>query len=365
MNKKIILVTLFDDNNIGNRLQNYALQKILMSYGIEVVTLNNGYTTQPTLKMTVKAWIQSVLGILGLKNCRRKYQKYIADKKRRTANIEFDRNNIKKIININNDQAFQIDWSEYEVAIAGSDQIWHKWREEDDELPYYYLQFMPPEKRCAYAASFGFEEFPDKDLEQHEKGLKGMRYISCREQSGCDLIKGVIGKEVPRVLDPTLLMKAEEWRKIEGQASDFAKNQKNYAFLYFLGEQTDEYNVYMEQIVRTKDIERIIDFSDYTNSDICECGPSDFLSLIDNARYVFTDSFHCTVFSLLFEKEFTVFRRKQIGFEKMFGRVEDLLASKGKLQHIYGGSKKEATNDFDDLYLCSMQYIDKILNIIS
>ena len=365
MNKKLLLVTLFDDNNIGNRLQNYALQQVLMSHGAEVTILDNGYTTQPSAKMMVKAWVKGLLGMLGNEKYSQKYLKYWADNRKRHANIEFDKKNLVDILKIHNKQAFYTDWSGYGAAIAGSDQIWHKWREDDDELPFYYLQFVPFEKRFAYAASFGFEEFPDKDLEQHEKGLKGMRYISCREQSGCDLIKGVIGKEVPRVLDPTLLMKAEEWRKIEEQASNFAKNKKNYAFLYFLGEQTDEYKVYMEQIMKTEGIESIIDFSDYTNRNICECGPSDFLSLIDNARYIFTDSFHCTVFSLFFEKEFTAFRRKQIGFEKMFGRIEDLLASKGKLQHIYGGSTKEATNDFDDLYLCSMQYIDKILNIIS
>ena len=62
---------------------------------------------------------------------------------------------------MSNALSFQNDWSSYDLAIAGSDQIWHKWREDEKELPYYYLQFMPQDKRVAYAASFGFEEFPE------------------------------------------------------------------------------------------------------------------------------------------------------------------------------------------------------------
>lgn len=83
--------------------------------------------------------------------------------------------------------------------------------------------------------------------------------------------------------------------------------------------------------------------------------------MINNAEYVFTDSFHCTVFSVLFNKEFTVFRRQQAGFENMFGRIEDLLASKNALEHIYGGTAIEPTNDFDKLYDASIAYLEDIL----
>ena len=359
--KKILLVTLFDDNNIGNRLQNYALLQVLQSRGVEVTVLNNSYTTYPTIKESVKAKIQGVLGSLGIIKYEQKYQRYVADGKKRKANQKFDDLNIKNIMMIKNKQAFQTDWSSFDAAIAGSDQIWHKWRDDEFELPFYYLQFMPNEKRFAYAASFGFESFPKKDIKQHRDGLNGMKCISCREKSGCLLATEIVGKDIPHVLDPTLLLTASEWRNIAEQASDFAKHQKNYAFIYFLGKQTEKYKNWIKNVMRKEKIENIVDFSDFNNSNICECGPSGFLSLIDHADYVFTDSFHCTVFSILFDKKFTVFRRKQAGFEKMFGRIEDLLASKGKLENIYGNTIKNATNDFDKLYAESMRYIDKIL----
>lgn len=361
INKKILLITLFDDNNIGNRLQNYALQQVLLSKAEQVIVINNDYTTLPTVKSALKANIQGILGFIGLKNYIEKYQWYSTGKRKRIANEKFDKQNITNIMMVKNEQAFQMDWSEYDLAIAGSDQIWHKWRDDIHELPFYYLEFMPSEKRAAYAASFGFENFPEKDLEQHKQGLRGMKYISCRETFGCKLAADMTGKDIPRVLDPTLLLRASEWRKIEEQASEFSKSQKNYAFVYFLGEQTEEYKRWIRKIMETKKIDRIIDFSDYMNKDICECGPAGFLSLIDHAEYIFTDSFHCTVFSVLFDKEFTSFRRKQPGFENMFGRIEDLLAGTGKLDHIYGGTSRKATNDFEKLYTKSMQYIDMIV----
>lgn len=363
--KKAVIVTLFDDNNIGNRLQNYALQKMLQLRNMEVVVLDNGYTTIPSIIMSLKIYIKEVLCLFGVKKYKDSYKKYYLYNHRRKAMENFDAENIDEIKKVSNKSVFKLDWSQYDLCIAGSDQIWHKWGKDIYELPFYYLQFVPYEMRMAYAASFGFEEFPMEDIEQHKQGLQGMKYISCRELSGCNLVSEITGKKIPQVLDPTLLLGISEWRNIEAQASEFAKNQKNYAFVYFLGEQTDEYRDWIKNIMKTQKIDMLIDFSDYTSQDICNCGPADFLSLIDRAEYVFTDSFHCTVFSVLFDKRFTVFRRKQEGFEKMFGRIEDLLASKGKLENIFGGTSRVASNDFEKLYLESIQYLDKITKINS
>lgn len=359
--KRVLVVTLFDDNNIGNRLQNYALQYALKECGVQVTVLDNGYTTKPTVKRRIIVGIQAILGDFGIRKYRGEYQKYITKEKRRKANEEFDKNSIGDIVSVGNKRVLQMDWTDYDIAIAGSDQIWHRWSKDRYELPFYYLEFMPPEKRVAYAASFGFEDIPQEDYAQHEKGLKGMKYISCREKSGCKIVSEVIGEDVPRVLDPTLLLDASEWRKIEGQATISFKNIKKYAFIYFLGKQDVEYKGQIKNIMEIQGIENVIDFSDTNNQNIRNCGPCEFLSLIDHAEYVFTDSFHCTVFSILFEKNFLVFRRKQYGFEKMFGRIEDLLASVDKLDCIYGGSNRKATNDFKELYEVSIQYLNKVM----
>lgn len=363
MKKKILLVTLFDDHNIGNRLQNFALQKILKKYNTEVTTLDNYYTTAPRIKERFFEKVNEFTKGLGIKKYQKQHQRFIALDALRKANIEFDKKNIGHVIKIKNSKTFEKKWEDYDLAIAGSDQIWHSWRSDPYELPFYYLQFMPHEKRAAYAASFGFEEFPVKDIAQHREGLLGMNYISCREQSGCNLVKNLVGRDSIRVLDPTLLLSAEEWRDTSEQAKEYVRHLDKYIFIYFLGDMTPEYQEYISTVAKKNNIETIINFSDYEDKNISSSGPAEFLYLIDHAEYVFTDSFHCTVFSVLFDKNFKVFKRVQSGFEKMFGRIEDLLASVDKLEAIYGGTTKKSTKDFDELYKKSMKYVEQILEI--
>lgn len=356
--KKILIVTLFDEYNIGNRLQNYALQKVLENHGYCVTTIDNFYTQKIPCKVRLKYSIKRLLVLGGNKKYSSDCLKYSRLNMRRRAIQKFNKRNISDIIQISNQKAFEIDWSQFDLVVAGSDQIWHKWQESEIELPYYYLQFVPSDKRVAYAASFGFESFPKKDIEQHRIGLQEMRYISCREEVGCELIENLINRRVSRVLDPTLLLSAQEWRLLKNQSRGFGKKYHNYAFVFFLGEITAEYRKFIEETMKENNIDMLIDFND---NQFGVCGPCDFLELIDNAQYIYTDSFHCTVFSAIFDKKFTSFRRVQPGFEKMFGRIEDLLASMDKLSHIYGSTQRTSTNNFDEIYKFSIQYIRKIL----
>lgn len=358
--KKVLLVTLFDETNIGNRLQNYALQRTIENYGAEVTILDNHYTNNFSKKTKLKYAIKNVLSHIGYRKYLKECREYDRINRMRRSIRKFNENNLTTIKQISNQEAFAYDWSDYDLAIAGSDQIWHKWRTDPDELPFYYLQFMPLNKRASYAASFGFEAFPEQDIEQHRIGLANMKHISCREKKGCALVKELIGREVPRVLDPTLLLKADEWRKIANQALPLSKHREAYAFVFFLGDIPDEYQAHIDSIMEERGIKKLICFNDRS---VKECGPCEFLRFIDEADYVFTDSFHCTVFSIIFDKRFTVFRRVEPGFEKMFGRIEDLLASTDKLNSIYGGTSQKPKNDLDQLRDASMQYIEQILEV--
>ena len=354
--KKVLLVTLYGNHNFGNRLQNYALQKVVESYGFEVTTLDSSRLKNKAVAETIKYVAKTLLSFGGIKRYEGGRQRYLTWK----GICKFNREEIKHVWKISKKQIFCTDLSEYFLAIAGSDQIWHKWEDNEDELPYYYLQFMPAEKRVAYAASFGFEEFPREDIEQHRIGLNGMKEISCREESGCRLVEELTGRQVPRVLDPTLLLSAGKWREMKKQSNRISKKQEKYAFSCFLGEKTEEYRKYIVSVMAEKGIENLIDLHE---KKIGTCGPFEFLDLIDNAQVVFTDSFHCTVFSILFDKDFTVFHRIQSGHEKMFGRIEDLLSSTDQLDCIYGGSERIPQKDFAQLHKKSMQYIEMVLGI--
>ena len=354
--RNVLLITLFDEVNIGNRLQNYALQKILNKYGAKVTTVDNYYTNVFSAKSEIKYIIKKLLTCIGCRKYQKDCRAYGKLHRMRKSIRKFNNKNLSTVKKITNQQAFNADWSDYDLAIAGSDQVWHKWRSDENELPFYYLEFMPSNKRASYAASFGFESFPKQDIEQHRNGLTGMKYISCRENRGCSLVQELIGREVLQVLDPTLLLSANEWREIKEQASSFSKEQTNFAFIFFLGDISDEYQAHINSVKKNFGIEKLIYFDD-----LKALGPCDFLYLIDQSEYVFTDSFHCTVFSTLFNKRFTVFKRVQPEFEKMFGRIEDLLASTNKLDFIYGGSSREPENNFDELYNTSIRYIEEIL----
>lgn len=359
--KKVILTTLQDNNSIGNRLQNYALQTAIEQRGNEVVNLDNGYTTIPSHKEFRKNKIKKWLGKLGSKKYAQMYQKFFNSQLRRQANERFTSENITNIRRVTYAGVFEQKWDSYDLAITGSDQVWHNWHKDPKELPYYYLEFMPEEKRVSYAASFGFDEFPDEDRAEHVKGQKGMHAISCREKSGCKLVKEATGKNSVHVLDPTLLLKADDWRKAEADVSAVVKPGEKYAFLYFLGNITAEYQKYTDEIVSKQGL-RIINFLDMKDEKIAKCGVGEFISLIDHAEYVLTDSFHCTVFSILFDKQFTVFKRKQDGFEKMYSRIEELLQSTDHMTNSYDKIIPDPQiESFETLYNNSCEYLEQIL----
>lgn len=360
--KNALLITLQDNNNIGNRLQNYALQTALEQYGCNVTNLDNGYTTKPTQKQIIKNNIKKCLGKLGNKKYADKSKEFFNSQLRRLANTSFTNKYISDIKQVTYANAFSQPWNSYDFAITGSDQVWHNWHKDPKELPYYYLEFMPEEKRVSYAASFGFEEFPEEDKAEHIKGLQGMHAISCRESSGCTLIKRETGRDAVHVLDPTLLLSADDWRQAEAPIPENLHiNNSRYAFLYFLGEVPNEYQKFIDDLQTTREV-KLIDFMDLKDEAIARCGVGEFLSLIDNADYVLTDSFHCTVFSILFQKEFTVFRRKGEGFEKMFGRIEDLLRMTGNTDKAFDKIPEDSNAlSFEKLKENSIKYLEEVI----
>ena len=100
MNKKVLLVTLFDEGNIGNRLQNYALQTKLISYGVEVITLDNYYTTDFSTSFKLKMLIKRLLINIGFKKYKIDYERYQSLKNIRLSNINFDNTNLYNVIKI-------------------------------------------------------------------------------------------------------------------------------------------------------------------------------------------------------------------------------------------------------------------------
>ena len=193
----------------------------------------------------------------------------------------------------------------YDVFIAGSDQIWYPNEEVFD--PYFYLNFAK-KKKISYAPSVGASEYPKAFIHRSKPLLERFDHISVREQRGKELLASFIGKDIEVVLDPTLLLRAEEWNNVAAGPVFRGK----YAFLYMLTYNESYINFAMHdaakrglRLITVSNEPRLAAFTDK----VVEAGPSEFVSLIKHAEFVYTDSFHGTVFSLLYHKTFVTFRR--------------------------------------------------------
>ena len=199
--------------------------------------------------------------------------------------------------------------SEYDAFVCGSDQIWtpHVFN------PHYFLDFVSDDKRkIAYAPSVGLNKIENVHIKAQMKDLcQKIPYLSTREKSGSKLIENLLdGRNVDTVLDPTLLLDKQDWEQIADNNEIYSDN---YLLAYFLG-CNEKYweNVYQiakELNLKVKIIPIYKKDSERHGEILQGVGPKEFLSLIRNAQYVCTDSFHGLIFSINFEKQFTAYER--------------------------------------------------------
>lgn len=207
----------------------------------------------------------------------------------------------------------------YDAFVCGSDQIWNF--AFGNPNPMYWLGFADEgKKKIAYAPSIGVSSLTDAQKNFVFEKLRSFDAVSCREQSGTDLINSVIGDRCVTVLDPTLLVRSESWSKLADESS--ASNCRiahGYVFAYILVGNEDQKR-YIEQFAHSKGLsvvcfprlepERADPYdSRFGDLRIFDANPADFIRLIRDADYVFTDSFHSTVFSILFHREFYVLQK--------------------------------------------------------
>lgn len=190
-------------------------------------------------------------------------------------------------------------------------------------LEHCFLLFAPAEKRIAYAASISCPDIPADKIPMYKEGFAGMAHISMREQQGADTVKELSGRDVPVVVDPTLLFDADDWRKVSRQPAWY--HGEDYILTYFLGDRPE--------VVETLEQETGLPVINLLDKEVYEhyvTGPDEFLWAIEHAKLVYTDSFHGTVFSILFRTPFVVCNR--VGddvSEKMGSRIDTLLGCFG------------------------------------
>lgn len=310
--KKKIAIFTIQSINYGNRLQNYAIQTIIIKLGYKPYTLR-GYRNKCNL----------VIYRL-LKNVYNMIKAYRKDDNSLSF-FEFDR----KLCFSNdyiNEKSFQV--GDYYAIIVGSDQVWNinfDFVTINSFLPFY------KRRKIAFSASFGVDSIPYD--QQIVDCLNDFKAISVREEAGAKIIKNLTGRDAIVLVDPTMLLTKEEWRKISKKPRGA---KKGYILTYFISPKCDEAKAKLEKIRGDKEVYELLNPNDKVSR---TAGPSEFLWLFDHADMILTDSFHACVFSFLFNKPFIVYDRNW-NEGNMNSRLETLL-SKFHLERKYANSGLE------------------------
>lgn len=310
---KIGILTFQDTLNYGASMQCYALQEKLSLMGAEVQVIDYKcskfmkeyspfYVSQPNLRKFFYMLAALKMNIVKQRKKKLFQKKYIRLSKPYTLESISEANNI------------------YSTFITGSDQVWNWHLTGFDKT--FFLDFVKPGlKKYSYAASFGISEIEEEKIEEYRKLISGYDAISVREESGAALVHH-LGQEVKQlVVDPVLLLNAEEWRKIEvkPQMKNYIllysiNNTIAYEYAYRLAQETNKKLVYLSAPLKKRgNFIKVVD-----------PGPDEFVGWFDAADCVVTDSFHGVVTSILFHKQFVALQDRNKSANAN-SRVWDLL----------------------------------------
>lgn len=328
--KKIAIITITDNTNYGNRLQNYALENYLSNKGFEVNTIWD----KDTVKRKIKYILYTIFGF---------YPKFRRFNNFKKFSKKFT--NIKKI-----DYRAEL-LNDYDYIVVGSDQIWNlKWQMKKN----LFIKDMPNKKMISYAPSFGVSNVEKEKIEEYSKIISNVKYLSVREDRGKEIINEITQREDVEVLiDPTMLLEIKEWNKIIKKPNN--KIPKKYILLYFLGNISEKVQIEIEKIAAENNCE-IINILDKNNK-FFDSDPTEFLYLEKNAFLICTDSFHSSVFGFLFNRPFIIFDRND-NEERMNSRL-DTLISKFKLKNRYFNGENIDLNNLNHDYTESYKILEE------
>lgn len=309
--------------NYGNRLQNYAVQSVLKGLGNDVYTLRT-QSADEKKKMFIDRhpglkWAGPAIPAI---SCLSHVWKILF---RRDIIHYFEVFDLR--IRKTTDYIGYLDYfiRNYDAIIVGSDQVWNinfDFISNNAFLPF------PNQRKIAFSASFGVENIPFNS--QIANCLNNFKSLSVRETAGARIIKSLTGRDSTVLVDPTMLLTREEWRKVARKPKGA---EDGYVLTYFLSPKCDAAKAKLEEIRGGRKVYELLNPDDKT---VGVAGPSEFLWLFDHADLILTDSFHACVFSFLFNKPFVVYDRN---WEEgnMNSRLETLL-DKFHIERKYVGS---------------------------
>jgi len=372
MKNKIAILTLPLGHNYGGIIQNYALQKLLSNMGHDVVTINrradNPHSKIKILASKYKSYFFRCF--LQSKN-----PKYLDYNKVFEHNLRF----LKEHVNLSPAVESTVSLADYfkkekfNVVIVGSDQIWRP-KYSPDIFFNFYLDFLQKEtsiRKVAYAASFGTEEweYTEEQTKACSELIQQFNAVSVREDSGVQLCGDFLNrKEAIQVLDPTLLLEAEDYSQLIGQ-----REKKNGLFTYVLDDSEGindfiancskylNLEVYTNQAKNNTNTFKSNNVEDYFMPPL-----EGWLQGFRDADFVITDSFHGTLFSIINQKPFL----SLVNMDRGASRFESILKQLGLEDRLvynvekFDKSKLEEEIDYVAVKLKLNRLKDDSLNFI-
>ncbi|MGL4518783.1 MAG: polysaccharide pyruvyl transferase family protein [Phocaeicola sp.] len=329
MRREICILTQPLHNNYGGLIQAYALQKVLLDMGHNVVTderplRNVALTLKRRALSQGKHIVYRVLGKRAgdplklnfptqheLDSVGKYTKKFVRD---HINTVDFTRREPLPTDEMQN---------RFDTFVVGSDQVW---RQAYSYIPNYFLDFAEKRndiKRISYAASFGVSEldFTEDSTTQARRLAPLFDAISVREDSAVDLCRDQLGVEATHVLDPTLLLSKEDYiRLVE---SDGVGEGIGKLMSYVLDESLEKQQV-IERLSKTLNLtprkvmpsEHLSLFKKCKLENIIYPKPSEWIRGFMDAEYVVTDSFHGTVFAIIFNRPFIAIANKDRGLTR-------------------------------------------------
>ena len=318
MEKKIGILSPHQSTNYGTQLQAYALSKVLADLGQDSEYIS--YTESYKRSIIERIW-RKLKRMVGVKNekvinyegiddgsfwqlpmfegIKKKSDQFYEDYMPHTHVIY----NPKTIWKIN---------FKYHTFIVGSDQTWSM-EQYNSGGEYYYFGFLFPwKKKLSYAPSLGTLHLSDKHKRILTKYLKSFDAVSCRERSNCIELSKMIRKEVTYVADPTLLLNKDYWEAFSSPVDDLPSI---YILAYILGEK-DCIVDFAERMSREKNIPvvYVLTRPKYLSMPHClkDLSAQQWIYAISHADCIVTDSFHGSLFSINFEKDFYTFYKRPL-----------------------------------------------------
>lgn len=332
-------------NNYGTSLQGYALLRKLRELGHDVEIIH--YIKQLSFLEKVRWVMNSYKCGLGVNPLKRLIspnypQQYVNDIRIRTKAVDNYKQDklISSFVDYRGYKHLHEGARNYDVVVVGSDQVWTPLG-----LPtkYYNLLFVPDSvRKVAYASSFGVQQIPSFQKKATGAFLNRFYAIGVREQRAKELVDSLSNKTAQVVADPTLLLGREEWEEEIRCARP--KESAPYMFCYLISENNEARSKATElakkkglKIICIRHLEKYRPIDEtYGDEAPYDVDPNDFIMYIKDAAYVVTDSFHCTVFSIIFHKQFLTFYRSAAGKNARNSRIDSLFNVLGVNQaHIY------------------------------